>query len=188
MKTITSSLLFFLLILSSCSGGNNQPAGRLPSSDDYLIVPGNSIGKITLEENMDSVNLLMGMPDFSDAAMGKVVATWYPNQDSSAGSLSVYATRQMGTDDETSRIKKIKVTTPEYRTKEGIGTGDSLINIARVFIVRPIDTFRSQKLLYTTYGTRQGMTLVINPQGICQAIIVHDLSDESENDAYLPFY
>lgn len=187
MKVVSPALLCFLVVMSSCLGGSNRPAGRLPTSDDYLIVPGSSVGKIALEENTDSVNLLMGKPDFSDAAMGKVVETWYHNQDSASGSLSVYAARKMGVGDEISRIKKIKITASDYRTREGIGAGDSLINIARIFIVRPIDTFRSQKLLYTTYGTKRGMTFIINPKGVCNAIIIHSPSD-SESTAYLPFY
>lgn len=183
-------ILLSVLVVSfaSCLGGNHQPVGRPPASKAYLISPGASVGNIAIGENLDSVAKQMGKADLSDAAMGgKVIDTWYLNHDTSAVSLSVYAVDTSV--DRTGRqwVRKIRVSNPAYRTQEGVGAGDSLINIARMFVVRPIDTFRYEKILYTTFGTQRGMTFVINPKGVCQSIIVYPPA-EGDSSAYVPFY
>lgn len=188
MKFRLLFLSVLLLLLASCIGGNNRPFGHPPASKEFLITPGVSVGAVKIGERLDSVIQKKGKPDWSNAAMGgKVIETWYSNEDTTSANISVYAVDT--TMDRTGQqwVKKIKVTDAAFRTQEGIGTGDSIINIARIFIVRPIDSFRHDKLLYTTFGTQRGMTFVINPKGICQSIIIYTPS-EGDSSAYLPFY
>lgn len=186
MKSIYIFLSVALLSIASCQN-HYGPVGQPPASKDFLITPGVSAGKININENMDSVLALMGKPDMSDAAMGKVVATWYRNHDSAVGQVAVYASRQMGVGDEISRVKKIRITDTSYRTQEGIGTGELLIDIARIFVVRPVDTFRHDNQKFTIFDTQKGMSFIVSPKGICNTIILQDPKD-SVNTAYLPFY
>ena len=186
MKFLYSVLAVALLSLSSCQ---NQygPVGHPPASKDFLITPGLSAGKISINENMDSVIALMGKPDMADAAMGKVVATWYRNHDSASGRIAVYAARQMGVGDEISRVRKIRITDSAYRTQEGIGTGELFIDIARIVVLRPVDTFRHNNQKFTIFDSQKGMSFIVNPKGVCEAIILQNPKD-SVNTAYLPFY
>ncbi|HET8573538.1 MAG TPA: hypothetical protein VFL76_06670 [Edaphocola sp.] len=186
MKFLYTVLAVAVLSLAACQN-HYGPVGPPPASKDLLINPGVSAGKISIDDNMDSVLALLGKPDRSDAAMGKVVANWYHNHDSAAGQIAVYASRQMGVGDEISRVKKIKITDTAYRTQEGIGTGELLIDIARIFVVRPVDTFRRNNQKFTIFDTQKGMSFIINPKGICDAIILQNPKD-SVNTAYLPFY
>lgn len=186
MKFLYSVLAVALLSLAACQN-HYGPVGHPPASKDLLITPGISVGKININDNMDSIMSVMGKPDMADAAMGKVVATWYHNHDSVSGGIAVYASRQMGVGDEISRVKKIRITDSAYRTQEGIGTGELFIDIARIYVLRPVDTFRHNKEKFTIFDTQKGMTFIVNPKGICDAIVIQNPKD-SVNTAYLPFY
>lgn len=188
MRFCLPLLSLVLLSFASCIGGNHGPIGHPPASRDFLIKPGVSVGKIIIGENLDSVRQQMGQPDASDAAMGgRVIETWFSKHDSLSTNISLYAVDTSMNRTGQQWVKKIKVTDAAYRTQEGIGAGDSLINIARIFIVRPIDTFSYKNLLYTTFGTQRGMTFVIDPKGVCQSIIIYPRSD-GDSSAYRPFY
>lgn len=188
MKSHKPLLLLILLVFYSC-GNYYQPVGHPPASKAFLITPGISVGNIKLEENMDSVLQILGKPDSVEQKGGKSIVIWFTNHDTASGSISIYEIPQKSkTNGRTiNLVKKIAIADTAYRTQDGIGSGDSLINIARIFIVRPYDTFRNHHLLYTTYGTMHGITFVINPKGICQSVIVHSAKD-SETNAYKPFY
>ena len=80
-----------------------------------LLIPGKAAGSITIDENTEILIKKFGKPDGGDAAMGKAIAVWYQNHDSTAYSIAVYSTRDMG-NDETPRIKQIRITSPAFKT------------------------------------------------------------------------
>lgn len=180
-----SALLFALV---SCINGNRRPFGRPPASKAFLIVPGKSVGALSLNENRDSILKHFGLPDAAILKNGDILATRYTKHDSLLGGINIfYKTHTNAKGQAISLVKSINVTDSNYRIQEGLGVGDSLINIARIYIVQPYDTFRQQRRLYTTYGTQRGMVFVINPKGVCQSIIIHSQS-ETDSGVYKPFY
>lgn len=184
---LTYVLLAGVLTLASCQS-NHTPAGYPPSSKEYLINPGEGVGAITIGENKTTVQTTLQEPR-SERETNKrsSIASWYQPEDSTKILMSILFSSEDSTGNITKKVKRILVTDTLFRTKEGVGTGELLIDIARVFIVRPIDTFRHNLLKYTTYGTRQGMTFVINPKGLCDAVIIHS-TKESDTLVYQPFY
>jgi hypothetical protein len=69
-------------ILFSCNSDSSVKLYKDTSSvsdieSKLLIVPGKSIGKYFIGQNMVQVDSLKGKPDFSDAAMGKAWSIWY---------------------------------------------------------------------------------------------------------------
>lgn len=83
-------LMILFIVFTSCNNragttGSNDTAIRKitadtnkvkngPVNSDSLIIPGESIGKVVLGENVASLQVL-GEPDLSDAAMGKAWLT-----------------------------------------------------------------------------------------------------------------
>ncbi|RZK58182.1 MAG: hypothetical protein EOO91_08780 [Pedobacter sp.] len=56
----------------------NADSLKMDSADaKFLIVPGKSIGKFYLGQNVIELDSILGKPDLSDAAMGKAWSIWY---------------------------------------------------------------------------------------------------------------
>ena len=108
------------------------------SDINHLIVPGKSIGLIKLNEQAEVVLKLLGKPDKADAAMGKSLQTWYADPVISRPGTPVYETdiffaRNMGSTDESSRAKQIRITSPEFKLERGIGVNTALETIQAQF-------------------------------------------------------
>lgn len=140
MQKIVLTLMAVSLI--SCSDKKTTSVETNTSSDSIqyippeiidtqqLIVPGQRIGLTALEQNAETLSSL-GKPDFSDAAMGKAWATWY-SKDGQKKELNIYTTYK---DSEMREkvIRQIRITSPEFKTSEGIATGKSLTDIKKVY-------------------------------------------------------
>jgi hypothetical protein len=87
---------------------------------DNFITPGKSMGKIFIDENAANVFSLLGKPDAGDAAMGKSLSTWYQDHNAAGYQTQVFFSRQVGANDDISRVKQIRVTSPEYKTGDSI--------------------------------------------------------------------
>ena len=149
-------------------------------SADKLIVPGRSIGRIQLSEDVANVSNLLGRPDSADAAMGSSLMVWFTqNHQPSGYRVSVFAHRKMGTKDEIiSRIEKILVNSPEYKTAEGYGAWSSLDDIKKGYDLKPTDTYnhKSGKVqIYTDLD--KGISFEINTENKCVGVVVHKAHD-----------
>lgn len=149
----------------------------------WLIVPGKSIGKTELNENADLVYKRLGKPDGGDAAMGKAVAIWFANHDSKGHSTSIYTIMDMGNSD-TALIKQIRVTSPAFKTSEGLGVGSSLPDIEKAFNVTVVETFSDSGKKYQVHDTEKGIAFEIGPDKKCVAVIVHE-AVKHVSDSYL---
>lgn len=93
---------------------------------NFLMVPGRSVGEISLGEDMAAVGKKLGRPDDGDAAMGKAWGIWY-NKNSALKSedeIAIYSSYR----DTTMRVKDVKqirITSPQYKTQDGLTTGVS---------------------------------------------------------------
>jgi len=158
-----------------------------PVTADKLIVPGKSIGQATIDENSADVIKRLGKPDGGDAAMGKSVSIWYANHDTTGYQTMIYASRQMGTADETSRVKQIKITSPWFTTADSVHAGSTLQQIRQHYQVKKAAYYNKGNQQYTIYGTTQGIAFEVDPQDKCVAVIVYE-PDSQASGVYLPFY
>lgn len=165
-------------LLKATTTGNDT-AKAVPA--DYLIVPGKSIGQTLLGGDADSLVQRFGKPDKGDAAMGAQMMTWYAKHDTSGYLTSVYSHRNMGGKDENiSRIKQIRITSPAFKTSEKIGVGSALNNLQKCYQlkVKPVPGAKDKQLkLYDDITA--GIAFEVGASGQCTAVIVHAPRDSS---------
>ena len=105
-----------------------------PVSGNYLIVPGKSVGKVSLGMEASVLDSLLGRPDKSDAAMGKAWLTWNGKRDehNNATELNIYTTYS----DSTMRqktVQQIRTTSSVFATATGLRVYASLAAIKQAF-------------------------------------------------------
>jgi hypothetical protein len=166
---------------------SNTTANNKPVAADKLIVLGKSIGQTTLNQDAAGVFKRLGKPDAGDAAMGKALSIWYAGHDTTGYQTMIYTTRQMGTEDDLSRIKQIRVTSPWFITAEGIHNGSTLQQISKLYEVKKFATFTLKKEAYTIYRSDKGIAFEVGPQDVCKGIVVFDAASQP-GQMYLPFY
>jgi len=164
---------------SPANKATNDPAATNTSAadstvkPDQLITPGKGIGHLSIGLPVDSVIVRLGRPDSSDAAMGSALMAWY-SKDAGKHRTAVFASRNMGNED-VSRIKKIMVSSPWFRTHDGIATGAILADIEKSYKLKQVDDFTArQKGLQVFDDNGQGITFDIDSTSRkCVAITVH---------------
>jgi hypothetical protein len=150
-----------------------------------LITPGRSIGLIRLNGNVEDVSQLLGRPDSSDAAMGSSLMVWYAKHNGSGYRTSVFAHRNMGAKDEIiSRIQKILVTSPEFKTTEGIGVGSTLDEIKKSYDLKPTSDYKNKGSKVQVYtDLDKGISFETDASNKCVGVVVHKPHDTAS--AYL---
>lgn len=169
---------------STRSEADTLAADTTSIADSLLIVPGQSVGFYRLDDADSLLLKKLGKPDFSDAAMGKAVLVWHT--DTGGGQsypLSVFTSRDMG-NDETARLKQIRITSPLFETRESLRVGSALQEITGVFAVRPRETYESNGASYSIYDTRDGIAFEVDNTDHCVSIIIHHQIDTL--NSYLP--
>jgi hypothetical protein len=151
-----------------------------------LIVPGKSIGNTLINENMKKVIRRIGRPEGGDAAMGKSLYVWRSKKNSSYVTM-IFASRQMGAENEASLVKQIRVTSPWFVTQEGIHVGSSLTEISKYYKVKKTLSITNKGKAYTLFLATKLITFEIDEQHICKGIVVYNDSVEP-GQTYLPFY
>ncbi len=153
---------------------------------DWLLIPGVSAGQTKIGENADSIYARLGKPDGGDAAMMKAVAVWYTHHDTAAHSIAIYT--QRGTDSAAAaRVLQIRVTSPSFKTGEGIGATSSLANVQKVFTVKKTEEYSDAGKKYDVYDSKQGIAFEIDAkQAKCVAIVIYKTGIIGEG-TYLKF-
>lgn len=173
---------------------NHQERNSEKSAIDssLLIIPGKSIGNTAILD--DSATLKkFGRPSFSDAAMGKAWLVWKGNEIDAAGEKSTLAVYITYYEDDMSRqvVKKIRITSADFKTEDGVHTGMNLQEIKKIYsnlqLSRKFKNRNSQ--LETSYFTIENSGIAfefqkINNHQICVAIMVAP-ADEIQNIPYL---
>ncbi|ASU36665.1 hypothetical protein [Mucilaginibacter xinganensis] len=147
---------------------------------DKLIVPGKSAGKIVLNGSADSLVSVFGKPDFSDAGMGSVVITWYAKHDTSGYKISIFAGHNFGAKDESvAHIRKVLVTSPDFKTAEGLNTGLDLTKYQEHYKLKQISSYTDKGKKVKVYeATGKGIAFEVDSlsnKGV--AIVVHQPND-----------
>jgi hypothetical protein len=189
-------ILITLVIATSCkqkstnSAGNEAP--ELPDTTEVraipaeqLIKPGLGIGKISLEEGLDSVMQVLGRPDAGDAAMGSQLTTWYANHDTAGYRTSIFSRHNMGNKGENvSHVKKILVTSPWFKTAEYMSTGNTMKDISKYYMLKKGSSYKANGQTINTYtDMAKGISFEIDEDGKCVSILVH--KPNSAADTYL---
>ncbi len=188
-KTILTLLI--PLALAACTGTGDKKAADTSAAKsdeaksvpaDQLITPGESIGHIKLGEPADSVVAVLGKPDSSDAAMGSALMTWFAKHDPQGYRTTIFAHRNMGSaDEEASRTKRVLVTSPFFKTKEGLATGASLDKLSETYDLKRVNSLKAmQKDILVFDDVKNGITFDIDSSSRkCVAITVHVPGDST---------
>jgi hypothetical protein len=155
-----------------------------------LIAPGKSIGNIALEQNADNLQAILGKPDLSDAAMGKAWLTWFSKvSDTVTGNeLNIY-TEYKDNELREKVVRQIRITSNEFKTKDGISTGKSLDEISKIFPgIKLIGRYDANTpypvLVYDVL--EQGIAFEAE-NNICTGIIIHR-NGQRVSEEYITFH
>lgn len=185
-------LLTAAFMMVACGGGNHtatqtrqdtiQTASQALLPDDQLLIPGKSAGRFLIGDADSAIFAELGKPDLGDAAMGKAVSIWYPD-DKPEQPLSIFTSRNMG-NDETARIQQIRITSPGFHTFQSIGVGSSLREISDVYPLQIVETYDQDGQTYTIYNANEGIAFEVDTAYRCVAVIVHEAN--ASIPTYLP--
>lgn len=193
-------LMLFAFLASSCSQDQNRNTNNAKdsiaaldvsntalnvASVDSLIVPGSSIGNMSLETDAATIYERLGKPDAGDAAMGKAVSTWYDDHDPTGSALSIYTVRDVG-NSPTNMIKQIRVTAPGFKTMQGIGPSSTLSEIQGVFNLEKNRGYKNDQSNVAVYSDQSGISFEIDDRQKCVGIVVYTKGN-FERDTYFRF-
>jgi hypothetical protein len=160
---MTRGPILALLVLALALAPAAQPASAA-QTDRFLVVPGRRAGPIDIGMKLDAVERIFGQPSTSDLAG---TTKWYEWQapDNHMASIAV----------ETAQNTVVLISLahdPRYRTSEGIGDGNTLDQVQRVFgqpssVLRlsgyAIVQYRTRGIGFVTDGSNHVTGIVIAP-------------------------
>lgn len=190
-KFFPKLLLFAALAACNNSEHNTEVSvsdttkiSQIKLNSDSLLIPGVSAGTIAINQNASEVFKILGKPDSSDAAMQKTVAFWYKGHDPKSTTFAIYTVRDTGSNP-IARIKQIRVTSPEYRTEDGLGVSSPLSLLRKKIDLKKLNLSNSSGSNYDLYDSDKGIAFEIAPDGKCTAVIIHP-ANEPLKETYLP--
>ncbi len=154
---------------------NDEESFRI-SDSRFLIVPGRSVGEISLGDDMQLEGKLLGKPDAGDAAMGKAWGIWQ-EKDSTAGKgeLAIYSAYR-DTSMRVKEVKQIRITNEQFKTQDGFSTGRTISDTKLMFpameqIASYINAEKDTVLIYDAkqdgigfeFLKRKGIALTVHP-------------------------
>lgn len=152
-----------------------------------LIIPGKSIGETTLNEPAANIMARLGKPDFSDAAMGKNVSVWYTDHSKNGYATHMYFSTNMGNDD-TSRVKAIHVSSPSFKTQNGLYAGVLIADAKKLHKLDSLSAFKingRKRVLYDDVAA--GIAFDTDRSGNIIGVTVHEPGKSALN-AYEAFF
>jgi hypothetical protein len=161
--------------------------GDKPVPLAQLIVPGISVGQTAINESSEVVHKKLGKPDAGDAAMGKSVSIWYANHDTTGYVTQMYFSRDMG-NDETSRVKQIRVTSPWFKVSNKIYAGVPFKIVESVYKLKKIATFEDKGSKRSLYDdVKGGIGFEVDDKDTITGIVIHETGREATG-TYLAFF
>lgn len=162
-------------------------ASQATVAPNRLIIPGKSIGETILNSAAASVMAHLGKPDFSDAAMGKSVAAWYADHNKNGYTTHMYFATDMGNDD-TSRVKAIRISSPSFKTKNQLYAGVLITEAQKLYKLDTLGTFQingSSRMLYD--DNADGIAFDADRSGNITGITIHQKGISIKN-VYMAFF
>ncbi|TCD10582.1 hypothetical protein EZ449_09565 [Pedobacter frigidisoli] len=156
----------------------------------FLVVPGRSVGEISLGEDVENVGKLLGRPNAGDAAMGKAWGIWYSN-DSTGGmrnEIAIYSSYR-DTSMRMKDVKQIRITSDKFKTQDGFTTGKSIADTKLKFpAVEKVSTYLNENkdtvLVYDAQKDGIGFEFL---KGKSISVTVHPMN-KSVNATYLTLH
>ena len=188
------------IALSACNSNKHENTGKDSTQavaegpgkildEKYLIVPGKSIGQISLGDSLQKVNRLLGNADAGDAAMGKAWAIWYAKdptttQTSEFCVFSSYRDSSMSDKD----VKEIRATSILYKTQDGFRVNRSFQDTkAKYSGLKEISKYLNEKqdtiTIYDDASSGIGFEFV---KGKSTAISIHKPNEPIQSDYLSP--
>ncbi len=176
-------LLSLVVLLWSC---NAEPSIKLYKDSTnvsdidakFLIVPGKSIGRYFIGQNMLQLDSLKGKPDFSDAAMGKAWSIWYGKKKTGnkKNEIAIYSTYGDSTMS-FKVVKQIRIISSRFETVDGMNNGNLLSSFTTnyedfVKVSRYVDTQLGDTI--EVYDSKANGIAVEFLRDISRAITVHE--------------
>ncbi|WP_143159841.1 hypothetical protein [Chitinophaga jiangningensis] len=186
---------YWILIMAGMATACNQPTQQsgheadtihpaavetAPVTDSTtLIQPGKRIGITVIQANADSLIKIIGKPDFSDAAMGTYLNTWYARHTDGIYQTSIFSQRNMGGPDEAiTHVKSVYVTSHAFRTTNGLGPGTQMSTIQNLYTLQHTGTFVKDKDSLDLYeDLKSGISFEAGKDGICRGVLVYAPED-----------
>jgi hypothetical protein len=174
----------------------NDPFYSKIADENYLIVPGKSIGKLKIGEKTEELQML-GRPQKSDAGMCKSLGSWFYG-DSTNGirkELDIFSECDPA-DSMRPHVKWIRTTDPVFKTEKGLGVNSSFEDIQTVFpSLEAIGTFTAKNDghdMVLMNDVHTGITFEIEaekgkPSGKCRGVVVGK-PGEKVPSLYFTFY
>ncbi len=172
-------------------------SSRCAQASDLTIVPGERIGGVHLGELLSHVEKRLGETPIGDGAVGHHWRTWEARsvnpQSGIRHSLDVYA--ENGADNGP-YVRIIRVTSPQFHTRDGLAPGSTLTKIQRRYphltrIARYMSPqFHTPVMVYETSHKGIAFEVRCDAQGHvhsssrCLAVLVHSPSLSSVNAVY----
>src|SRR5690606_32817307 len=100
------------------------------------------------------------------------VSIWYSDKEPDCP-ISIFTSRDMG-NDETARIRQIRVTSRRFKTVQSIGVGSSLRDISDTYPLQIVETYHQHGQAYTVYNANEGIAFEVDTAYSCVAVIVHE--------------
>lgn len=165
--------------IASDTGATSTP------QSDWLITPGKSIGHIVLDNDVQNTITQLGKPDSSDAAMGSSLMVWFAKHDPADYRTAVFSHHNMGGKDESvSHVQKILVTSPRFKTDDGVGVGSTKQEIQKTYNLKATSTYSKNGGKVQVYtDLSKGISFEIDGGGNCVGVVVHKANDTAS--AYL---
>ncbi|WP_154402490.1 hypothetical protein [Mucilaginibacter endophyticus] len=159
--------------MASDTGASNT------SQSNWLITPGKSIGHIVLNDDAQNVINQLGKPDSSDAAMGSSLLVWFAGHNPAGNRTAVSTHHNMGGKDESvSHVQKILVTSPKFKTGDGVGVGSSKQEIQKTYTLKSTSTYNKAGEKVQVYtDLAKGISFEIDSNGKCIGVVVHKAND-----------
>lgn len=186
-------LILALALVFSCK--KDTPAVIVPAAEPVKgqseIVPkvntkissGLGIGNVTLEMDAARLSAILGTPDLSDAAMGKAWQTWYStNSEAMSGKYELNIFTNYKDSEMTQKVVRlIRVTSPDFKTADSLGTGMSFGAFAKHhpdFKYVGSYTYEDTKYFVELYDDRKaGIAFEFLDSGEgkhCIAVLIHE--------------
>ncbi len=173
------------------------PAVSAQSKGSPLIVPGKSVGEISLGMKESELHKKLGPPLVGEGAAGSSYSGWFaPKEGGGRGAELDTKSSLVTGDDGVRSVREIRLESAFFHTKEGISTQSSLAEIWKAFpelryrftdnedaaVECYVDTAHGIAIeVRRTKAGSDSLTVPGGAWGVCQAIIILEPGDPSPN-------
>jgi hypothetical protein len=139
----------------------------------WLVVPGQSLGRVQIGANPEKALATLGRPTYGDAAMGKSWSTWVGK---GGGRLDVYTVRDAtGTSRERVTVHLARATSASFHLANGFKPGSSIKSLQRAYPAAKVTgSYKAPSGTIRLWDdVQRGLAWEAAPNGRVLALIAH---------------